>query len=478
MPGQPAEPHDPARREQDRRALGRIDARRSARVRQGRGARGRPIGGRRRGTAATGLRLARMRRAVGCSNPCRRACAVAGQGRRAGRSASRRLALGKPPAASAGRRAGLGVPFPAGLPGAAPARLVRGRASIGPRVPSRLPFPSRRRGRSGGAHRLDQRGGGVGGGRGVLDHAAIAHDDHAGGGAQHLLEQVRDEHHGPAMGREAAHVVDELPGPARVERGGGLVQDHEPRRLRGGARQRDLHHLPPTDRELAHQVPRARRRAPGTPRLECVRHERRRPRSPSPAAKASAGLIRAFSSHGEVGAERPLLEDAAHARRPCRGHVVARRHVPSAIGADGPRVELRACPQRRSSAWTCRPRCGPRGPTQVPGSTRKSTRSSARTGPKAWLTPRSSSTGAGRRSWVHQTGSGPAARQSAARRSRRRLHPFDTCESTALPVAAPRCRACRQTVLRRPPPVSCGAPAPEPGPPVPLAAPAAPRSLP
>ena len=63
--------------------------------------------------------------------------------------------------------------------------------------------------------------------RGVLEHHALVHKDHAVGhraGKSHL---VRDDDHGHAVGGELAHDLEHLAHDLGVERRGRLVEQHD-----------------------------------------------------------------------------------------------------------------------------------------------------------------------------------------------------------------------------------------------------------
>ena len=72
--------------------------------------------------------------------------------------------------------------------------------------------------------------------RGVLEHHALVHKDHAvghGSGKGHL---VRDDDHGHAVGRKLAHDLEHLSHDLGVECGGRLVEQHDLRIHAQGAR--------------------------------------------------------------------------------------------------------------------------------------------------------------------------------------------------------------------------------------------------
>ena len=62
-----------------------------------------------------------------------------------------------------------------------------------------------------------------------LDHHAAVHEDHAIRDVLGELHLVGDDHHGHALGCEAGHDVQDLTDELGIERGGRLVEQHQPR---------------------------------------------------------------------------------------------------------------------------------------------------------------------------------------------------------------------------------------------------------
>ena len=89
------------------------------------------------------------------------------------------------------------------------------------------------------------------------DHLAVAHDDDAVAGRQHLAQDMRDQDAAHAGLDRAAHMGQELPGRMRVKRGGRLVENDEPRgRVRDREGARDLDHLLAADGQVLNQIAR------------------------------------------------------------------------------------------------------------------------------------------------------------------------------------------------------------------------------
>ena len=174
------------------------------------------------------------------------------------------------------------------------------------------------------SHRRDERVAGERCRRPFGDHLAVAHDDDAVGASRDLAEEMRDQDAGAAARNEAADEGEKLPGDMRVERGGRLVEDDERhRRIGDGEGAGDLDHLAAADREIADDV--ARRDAVARKDLvELVEDQPARALAPAQALQAGvedAGIL----GDGQVGAERQLLEYAAHAVALGDGHVVVSR---------------------------------------------------------------------------------------------------------------------------------------------------------
>ena len=87
------------------------------------------------------------------------------------------------------------------------------------------------------------------------DDLAVAHDHDAVGILQDLAEQVGDQDAAQALGDRTADMRQELAGRMGVQRRRRLVEDDEMKRVRRhreGARH--LHHLAPSDRQVADGV--------------------------------------------------------------------------------------------------------------------------------------------------------------------------------------------------------------------------------
>jgi hypothetical protein len=80
------------------------------------------------------------------------------------------------------------------------------------------------------------------------DHAAVAHDAHAVADLHHLVELVRDEHDGVAVGRVAAQELEQAARLLRRQDGGRLVHDQDAGVAEQGLEDLDL--LLQADREL------------------------------------------------------------------------------------------------------------------------------------------------------------------------------------------------------------------------------------
>ena len=121
--------------------------------------------------------------------------------------------------------------------------------------------------------------------------------------------------HAAAAGHEAAHVASSCAGDAPVQRRGRLVQDHQlDRRVGRGEGARDLDHLPPADRRGRRPASPASMPWPGKISSSLPRDQRARHGAASRSRERGMHDARVLG-HGQVRAERQLLEDAAHAVR-------------------------------------------------------------------------------------------------------------------------------------------------------------------
>ncbi len=142
---------------------------------------------------------------------------------------------------------------------------------------------------------------------------------------------MRDQDDRAALRGETAHEIEQLACHDDVQTRGRLIEDDELDRLvRHRERARDLHHLALRERQVADDVG-GRDRVAGEDGVELADDQLARIAAPAQAAEVRVedpGVL----GDRQVGAQRELLEDAAHARVVCRGHRPAGAHVP---GADG-----------------------------------------------------------------------------------------------------------------------------------------------
>ena len=164
--------------------------------------------------------------------------------------------------------------------------------------------------------------------------AAVAEHDHLVGGLSDLLKAVADEDHRAARGRVLPGDPDHRGGLGRAERGGGLVEDQQPRVA--AERLRHLEHLPGRDRQRGHRRPGIdvepdRRDHPpggGGGRLPVVEEP---PRVLRPVAKGQV------LGHVELPHQGELLGDHRHPgrlagdRRAGRKQLAADRHLAAGI---------------------------------------------------------------------------------------------------------------------------------------------------
>ena len=151
-------------------------------------------------------------------------------------------------------------------------------------------------------------------GRPFGDDLAVLHHHHPVGGGEDFTQDVRDQHHRPAGADEAAHIGEQLASEAGIERGRRLVEDDELDLGLGlGKGGGDFHHLPLGDRERRDR-PVAVYAVAWEDLVELLPDQRLGPLAPAQALERGVGDPGVFG-HRQIGAERKLLEHAAHAVR-------------------------------------------------------------------------------------------------------------------------------------------------------------------
>ena len=164
----------------------------------------------------------------------------------------------------------------------------------------------------GAAHGGDEAGGIKSRCRAFRHDSGILHHDDTVRGFQHLMQDMRDQDHRTARCHKAAHMGQKLGGKPDIQRRGGFVKDHQPRRDAGiGKGHGNLDHLAAGDRQRADRGQRINAMT-GEHGIQGGGDDAPCPLPPPEPAKRGMhdpGIL----GHGQVRAKRQFLKHAAQA---------------------------------------------------------------------------------------------------------------------------------------------------------------------